>query len=273
MSAFEEFLSTHPVFTVEDFDEFQHKRGSFSPSTRKTILARQTARGRLVRVKKGLYAAVPHGIKPENAPIDSYLIAAKATPDSVLAYHTAAEFYGKAYSTFNEIQFLTARPRKAFSFGPNRFRPVGVPKSLSEQNAERFGVEAQVREGLTVYTTSMERTAVDLLDRLDLCGGFEEAFRYLEGLGYVDGDSIAAYLDLLGNSSTAAKVGYCLEKLQEDLSVSDQTLKQIEALRPKQPYYVDRKKGADHRFSSRWNLLLPANLADGAWTETGMEKE
>ncbi len=53
--------------------------------------------------------AVPLGMKPETCPADPYLIAAKMTDDAVLAYHTALEFYGKAYSVFKQYQYLTCR--------------------------------------------------------------------------------------------------------------------------------------------------------------------
>ena len=65
MSAFEAFLQTHPVFTTEDFEGFQRSRGSRSRSTRRTILARQEEKGRILRVRRGLYVAIPYGESPD----------------------------------------------------------------------------------------------------------------------------------------------------------------------------------------------------------------
>jgi len=45
--------------------------------------------------------------------VDAYLLAAQMTDDAVLPYHTALELHGKAYSVFEEIQYLSgqaARP-------------------------------------------------------------------------------------------------------------------------------------------------------------------
>lgn len=267
MAVFEEFLQNHPVFTVEEFDALQRARGSKSSATRKTILARQEGRGRVVRVRRGLYAAVPVGVTPENAPVDPYLVASRLASDAVLGYHTAAEFHGKAYSVFCEVQYLTSLPARPFSFRTLRFRPVRVAKAVRAQGAERYGVEVHRRNGLEVAVTSVERTAVDLLDRLDLSGGFEEAWRFLEGAGYLDLDLVVSYVELLRNATTAAKVGYCLEELRDTLAVAPAALERLERLRPRSPQYIRRGRRTPQRFSPRWNLVVPASVAERAWEE------
>lgn len=50
-----------------------------------------TNSGRLVRVRRGLYAAVPLGQAPETVQPDPFLLASRMTSDSALAYHTALE--------------------------------------------------------------------------------------------------------------------------------------------------------------------------------------
>lgn len=267
MSAFEEFLANHPVFSVPEFDVFQQTRGSKSSATRNTILARQESRGRIVRVRRGLYAAVPLGLTPEDATVDPYLIASKLVPDAVLGYHTAAEFHGKAYSLFSDVQFFSAGPSRPFTFGTMHYRPVRVPKSLRDQGADRFAVEVHRRSGLDVAVTSLERTAVDLLDRLDLAGGFEEVWRFLEAAGFLDLEVVVSYVELLGRATTAAKVGYCLERFRDLLSVDEPTLKRLELSRPKSPHYVHRGGKNAQRFRSRWNLLVPEAMEQGSWEE------
>jgi predicted transcriptional regulator of viral defense system len=267
VSVFEQFLRNHPVFTVEELDAFQQSRGSKSSATRKTILSRQEARGRVVRVRRGLYAAVPLGVSPEDAPVDPYLVASRLAPDAVLGYHTAAELHGKAYSVFREVQYLTSAPARPFSFRTVRFRPVRVPKALREKGAERYAVEVHKRNGLDVAVASVERTAVDLLDRLDLAGGFEEAWRFLEATGYLDLDLVVSYVEFLGNATTAAKVGYCLEELRDLLAVDPATLERLERLRPKSPQYIDRGGKTARRFCPRWQLVVPAPVAERAWEE------
>jgi predicted transcriptional regulator of viral defense system len=245
------------------------ERGSESPATRKNILARQESRGRILRIRRGLYAAVPVDVHPDNAQVDPFLIAGKATPDAVLAYHTATELHGKAYSIFHEYQYLTTRVSRPWTFRQMRFRPVLQPKPLRESENQSYGVETMMRGSASVRVTSLERTSVDLLDRLDLAGGFEEAWRFLESTGFLYMDKVVSYVQILRNSTTAAKVGYCLERLRELLAVDESSLKLLEAMSPKQPHYVGKAKTGPNRFSARWNLVLPESYVDMPWREEG----
>ncbi len=269
MSVFETFLARHPVFTVDQFSSFQKERGSSSIWTRSTILTRQEKKGRVLRVRRGLYAAVPFGTPPENASVDPLLVAALAAPDAVLAYHTAAEFHGKANSVFNEFQYLTFRTPRPWRFRDQRFRPVLLPKPLRSEGNRSFGVEKETRGGVEVAVTSLERTAVDLLDRLDLAGGFEEAWRFLEAAGFLHMEEVITYVRLLGNATTAARVGYCLERLRERLAVEELHLKHLEELRPRQPHYLDRKRKDRQKLMARWNLVVPQSFHESSWREEG----
>ena len=213
--------------------------------------------------------AVPFGTSPDEIPVDPYLVASRLAPDAVLGYHTAAEFHGKAYSVFTNVQYLTSTPSRAFTFRDLKFKPVSIPQALQKLGEDRFGVETHKRNGLEVAVTSLERTAVDLLDRLDLAGGVEEALRFLEAVGFLDLDTVVAYVELLGNATTAAKVGYCLERSQEALSVDEPTLQRLELAKPKNPQYVHRGTKAKQHFVSRWNLLVPEEMEGKSWEGVG----
>ncbi len=85
----DEFLQQHAVFTVEELDRFLSARGAGNPNTRRSLLTYYRKRGRIIPIRRGLYATVPVGGDPISSPVDPYLVAAKLTPDAVLAYHTA----------------------------------------------------------------------------------------------------------------------------------------------------------------------------------------
>ena len=106
------FLSQHDVFTVEELDLFLAKEGSGNPNTRKALLTYYRKQGRVIPVRRGLYAVVPFGFSPDSSPVDLYLLASKMTKDAVVGYHTALEYHGKAYSVYNRLHYLTVRPLK-----------------------------------------------------------------------------------------------------------------------------------------------------------------
>ena len=65
--------------------------------------------------------------------------------------------------------------------------------------------------------TGLERTLVDVLNRPDLTGSWEEIWRSLESVEFFDLDKVAEYVHLLGNATTAAKVDFFLEQHREAL--------------------------------------------------------
>jgi predicted transcriptional regulator of viral defense system len=260
-----DFFAQHPVFTYEEFATFLDADGPRSVKTRDSLLAHHTKTGRILRVRRGLYASVPFGATPEKFPIDAFLLAGKMAEDAVLAYHTALEFYGKAHSVREEFLFLTSKAIRPLSFRGNEFRSVRFPQALVRKKEEFFAVDEAERVGLPVRVTSLERTLVDMLDRPDLGGGWEEIWRSLESVEFFDMDKVSDYTALLGNLSTSAKVGFYLEQHQRELMVDDTHLDRLRQHIPKQPTYMARNtKG---RLVKGWNLVVPSQVLDRSWEE------
>ena len=114
-----EFFARNPVFTRDEFLAVRNE--TRSPLTSRNLLAHHTAAGRLVRVRRGLYATVPRGVEPRAARVDPYLLASKLAPDAVVAYHAAQQFHGKAYSVWNRFAYLTLRRLRPFRFRDAEF--------------------------------------------------------------------------------------------------------------------------------------------------------
>ena len=107
------------------------------------------------------------------------------------------------------------------------------------------------RSGMEVRVTSLERTMVDVLNRPDVAGGWEEIWRSLESVEFFDLDKVVEYALLLGNATTAAKVGFFLEQHREPLMIEEKHLKSLHGLRPRQPHYLDRDKRRSGHLVSR----------------------
>lgn len=260
-----DFFARHSVFTYEEFAAFLDADGPRSVKTRDSLLAHHIKTGRILRVRRGLYASVPFGASPDTFPVDTFLLAGKMSDDAVIAYHTALEFHGKAHSVREEFLFLTSRAIRPLSFRGYGFRAVRFPKNLVKKKQEFFAVDTPERAGLPVRVTSLERTLVDVLDRPDLGGGWEEIWRSMEGVEFFNMDKVVDYALLLENSSTAAKVGFYLEKHQKELMVEDAHLKRLRDNIPKQPTYMARNtKG---RLVRDWNLVVPSQVLNRAWEE------
>jgi len=189
------------------------------------------------------------------------------TKDAVFAYHTALEFHGKAYSTHHRILYLSSRRSAPLSFRSYTFRSMLFPKALRAKGKEFFGVETHERAGLPVRVTSLERTLVDVLARPDLGGGWEEIWRSLEAVEFFDLDAVVEYALLLENATTAAKVGFFLERHRDRLMVEDAHLAALRAHHPRSPHYMMRTTRELGRLIPEWNLVVPLKILERSWEE------
>jgi len=222
------------------------------------------ARGHLLAVRRGLYAFVRPGFSPETCPVDSYLVASKGVPGGILAYHSALELHGLAYSTFETIQMISTRTLHSWAFRGIEFRTIKTAHALGDE-ALTLGVQPMDRGGQDVSVTTPERTLVDVLDRPDLGGGWEEIWRSLEGLSVLSFGEIVAYTMRLANATTASRVGYFLEQHRDLLAVDEAVLVSLEKLRPAGVHYMDPREGG--RLAQRWNLIVPERVASRLWEE------
>lgn len=259
------FFHHHPVFTREEVVRHLAKRGSEHPQTVANLLRYHVAQGRILRVRKGLYASVPPGGDPETLPVDPFLVASRAQATAVIGYHSALELHGMAYSIFEVLTYLCPHPARPWAWRGVSYRPVGLPRALHRNQSSSWGVTNVDRQGLDVPVTSLERTLVDVLDRPDLGGGWEEIWRSLESYRFMDVDRVVAYTKLLENGATASRVGFFLEQHQEAFQVSEPQLRALEQLCPKQAHYLDHERGG--RLAKRWNLVVPELVWQRTWEE------
>jgi predicted transcriptional regulator of viral defense system len=263
----DEFFRKHPVFTGDDLAKHLSSHGEVGGRTQEALLAYHQKAGRIVRIRRGLYAVIPSGADIDSYPVDPFLVAAKLTPDSVLSHHTALEFHGKAYSVYTHITYSAFRPLGPLTFRFHVFRGTRFPHALRRNGKEHVGVLSAERAGMELRVASLERTLVDVLDRPDLSGSWEEIWRSLESVEFFDLDKVVEYALLLGNATTGAKVGFFLEQHREPLMVEDRHLKALRDLRPGQPHYLDRAKRTSGRLVSEWNLVVPREVLERAWGE------
>lgn len=263
----EHFFNRHPVFTGDELAAFLASEGPRNVRTQDALLLYHVKSGRLIRVRRGLYAVVPPGASPESYPVDPFLLASRMTKGAVLAYHTALEFHGKAYSVNEHFTYLAAAPARPVGFRSHQFKGVRFPRALAPAVASSFDVVVADRVGLEVRVTGLERTFVDVLHRPDLTGSWEEIWRSLESVEFFDLDKVAAYVQYLGNATTAAKVGFFLEQHREALMVDEAHLKAFRKLRPQHPHYLERSRRNSGRFVAVWNLVVPKEVYDRSWEE------
>jgi len=215
-----------------------------------------------------LYATVPHGVSKDDFRVDPYILAAKMTDDSILAYHTALEVWGKAYSVYEQFVFLTKRSvSRPFSFQGAIYRGLSHPKGLQRAGQEHLYVEVIDRLGIDIKVACLERVLVDVLDRPGISGSWEEIWRSLESIEFFDLEKVVTYAISLKNMTTIAKVGFFLEQHKEALMVDEDHIARLLKYKPRSPHYMVRSIHTPGRLVSKWNLIVPEEILERVWEE------
>ncbi len=221
---------------------------------RKKYVKRLVETGRLEKIRRGLYTVISPVERGENYQPDKLLIASKIRKEYYLGFHTALEYYGSAYSVFNNAYIGIKRKNKFAPFRYRRFafKPVYVNDTASEILEKSYGKN-------TVKVSSKERTFIDCIDRPQYAGGWEECLKSLENLSGMDFDKLTSLTLQQKTKSLPRQVGYVLELLKSKSPfyehLSENLLEEIEREVVNPPrYLINGEKGNLNR---RWKLIIP----------------
>ena len=221
--------------------------------------AKLLAEGKLQRIRKGLYAVLSPLEEPTKHIPDKFIIAGKIRDRYYLGFHSALEYYGSAYSHYNEV-YITILPEDRFSpfeYRNLNFKPV-FTKDIS------FSIETKMYHTTEIKVSNKERTFVDCVDRPAYVGGWEECLKSLSVLSGLDFKKIIDILDMYNKKSLYAKVGFILELLREQSvfyeHLSDETLNKIKAYKPKTPKYLERS--VTSTLNKDWNIYVSAGFVE-----------
>ena len=261
------FFNNHLVFRLDEYLGFIKKKdSSINERSCQTQLSRYVKKGKLSHVRKGLYvvnsdlALVDTGVNP-------FMIAAKAAEDSVLAYHTALEFHGAAYTDFNTHTFITCHRIVDFSYNSQDYRPL----HRRQFKRDNF-VNSRTMLGVEVVVTSLERTLVDVLDKPELSGGWEEVYRSLERIVIFDVSKSIDYALSLNKASIIGKLGYFLEGRPDYNEIDPSLINRLLPHIPKNHYYIDRNSTLSKgTLIKKWNIIVPNYLHEKQWEEPGYD--
>lgn len=245
------FLKTHQVFNTDEWERCCSLSGYHS----RNKLVKLMRDNKIRKIRNSLYSVVPEGAGEDFVP-PSLLTAAKLTPDAVLGYRSALSFYGMSRNAYSSHTFLSKHRIKPCTINNTQFQPCLPPSNLQNHNVL---VEECQMWNTPVKVVAKERLLVDLLDRMDLSGGWEEitnAFMYESDL---DWDKILKYVKLLNHPVATARWGFMLEKYQDSMQVPEAVLVTLELLIPTVPehFYRSNRKG---RFIKRWKLYVPDEI-------------
>lgn len=267
----DQFFYEHPIFRHEEFVLFKSVNHIINPASIKTALAYYVKSGRIKPVRRKLYAVVPPNQLSDNVLIDPWLIAGKVTEDAIIGYHSALELLGVAYSSFGQLTYITQQKSKSFAFDGHWYQSVGMPLALQKKQVVNVFVEVINRQGIDIRVTNAARTFVDVLDRIELCGGWEEVYRAISSIAVLNITQVIDYCMMLNNARLNAKVGYFLSQRKGAFAVTAQQLAPLLAGKPKVAQYIRGVMGEKYQLVNPWNIYLPLSVINQSWEEPDAE--
>lgn len=249
MSEIIKIFAGKEVFTFNQ----AYKFASTSKASLSRLLNKYINQNKILKIRDGLYYIVPFG--QDTVTPNPYKVAASLTSDYYLAYHTALELHGSAYTTFNSKYVAASKPFKPFSCRSVTYQSV---KPLN--NDIKTGIIEMTMNSLAVKVSDRERTVIDCLDRLNYSGGIEETVKSLHNFPSVNFDKLFKYLKKLNRKILFSKTGWMLQLLKEQWNVEDKFLIKLRKNLSKRPMYLVKREGEKYKFNSEWNLMVPANL-------------
>ena len=267
----EQFFYEHPVFRHEEFVGFKFTQGVTNQKSVNTALAYYTKQGRIKLIRRKLYAVVPPNQSADNMLVDPYLVAGKVTEDAVVGYHSALELLGVAYSSFGQLTYISQQKSKPFEFADHWYQSVSVPIQLQRKQATNIYIETLNRQAVNIKITNTARTFVDVLDKVELCGGWEEVYRSISNLNILNVEQVVNYCLMLDNSRLNAKVGYFLSLRQDAFAVTKELLAPLLANKPKVAQYIGKPGDEQFQLIKNWNIYLPLSVVNQSWEEPDVE--
>ena len=247
------FFSDAPVFDRADYARAIGR----APADKvvSSMLAQHLKAGNIRRIARGVFASVPKHASAETWSVDRFLAASRLRPGGVIAYHSALELHGYAYSESFDLQVVASGQPGMLSAEGFTCRFIKAPAPFSD--ADLTVVD---RLGQSVSVTTLECTIADLFDRLDLAGGADELISSLDLVGRIDPARLIDRLTALSNATAAGAAGWWLESRQEQLGTPEAALERLEGLAPKQNRYALGAAPGAGRLAPRWRVILPETV-------------
>ena len=250
------FFSAHPVFRRAEYAAAVGRRPQDKVVT--AMLGQHLQAGNIRRIARGVFASVPKHADAATWSVDRFLAASRLRRGGAIAYHSALELHGCAYTDGHDVQIIAQGEPGMFEAVGFACRFVRPPRGFAPPD----GVTATDRLGLEVRVTTIERTIVDLFDRYDLAGGSEELSNSLDLVARVDTAAVARYARALGKATAAGALGFWLERERKRLAVPDVALEELRTLMPSQPRYALGAKSGEGRTAKGWNVILPIDVVE-----------
>jgi predicted transcriptional regulator of viral defense system len=181
------------------------------------------------------------------------------------------EYYIAYYSAAHVHGLTEQMPFKTTVAVLKQMRPIGIGNiSVSFVNLKKsrfFGCEEVKYLDVTLNVSDLEKTAVDCVDRPELCGGIPEVVRTLSNAfesGRVNCQRLVSYVRKFRSHAVAQRLGFIIEYLKErrKIRVEPEILEDLLQLTGSKIYPLDIKASKKGETSRKWKIINNAGYLE-----------
>ena len=212
------------------------------------LLYNYSKKGLIANIRRNLYCVCNLASKLPEA--NKMQIASAVTQTACVSFHSAMEYYGFSHQISYEMQIASESKFNDFDFD-------GIKYCYHKQTIS-LGVIVPPADS-RIRVTDIERTIIDCINRIDLCGGLEELIRCLQVVSYVDELKLTNYLHAFANKSLYKKVGFLLEHYGKQLHLSANFFLLCKEKSRNITTYLNEER-EKCSFDKQWNLYVPDEI-------------
>ncbi|MFW6159955.1 MAG: type IV toxin-antitoxin system AbiEi family antitoxin domain-containing protein [Acidobacteriota bacterium] len=218
------------------------------------LLKNMRRKGALDRVKSNLFVRIPSHIVHDKGKYveDPILVGKHLTKPYFFSYYSALYLHGLSQQPASHFHLSTTNHIQNVDYYGIVFHPVILTKKRF------FGFKVIKYREENVFVSDLERTIVDVMNRPEYAGGYEEVIRSFQDMEKADWKRLLKYIDRMGEKILINRIGFVFDMLEEFIDVADEFLKELEKRLSDNIYYFEKnRKGA---YIKKWKIIVDKRL-------------
>lgn len=248
-------LNTNNIFCFTTANAYEILKDTDKENVRK-LLSNLTARGLLMRLKKGLYHVIPYEKDPETFMPEWHLIV-KYLADSAeyyIAYYSALEIHGLITQPALTEQIVVNKQIK-----PSRLKIKDIEFQFIYHNKKHFfgNKNVWINDYDKVLCSDLEKTIIDCLYKPDYAGGIVEISKAVYKVkNKIDFEKLLSYAEKFNSQSVKKRLGFLLELFD----IKTQIINKLQLTKMSSYALLDPSLPKIGKRISKWNLQINCDL-------------
>lgn len=239
-------LSKYPVFSIDTLLMFyDHQKSAYS------MLYRLLKKGMIKKIRQNLYS--PINLSSGQVVATKYQIACAINKTCYISHHSAFEYYGYANQVFNEMVVSSEQKFNAFEFDHIAYKYMSSKLNIGIVDATNT---------TNVRITDLERTVIDSIKDVNKIAGLEECLNSLQMISYLDESKLILYLDTYHIQGLYQRVGYILERYQQEMHLSQAFIQYCKHKMGKSTRYLVSESETHGYYHNEWHIVVPKTSLD-----------